>query len=61
MGGWEHADTNLVLQASFTAAWASASKQSPTGVRARTAAKKLPTKIWEELVLGSGYAAEVSV
>lgn len=59
-GGWEHADSNAVLRSAFTAAWSAASQQPLSGVRARTAAKKLPTQVWEDLVLGSGYASEVS-
>ncbi|KAF5843740.1 hypothetical protein DUNSADRAFT_8256 [Dunaliella salina] len=60
-GGWDSADADEVLRTSFTAAWSSAAQQPLSGVRARTAAKKLPSNMWGDLVQGSGYAAEAGM
>mmetsp|Transcript_15299 Transcript_15299/g.41363 ORF Transcript_15299/g.41363 Transcript_15299/m.41363 type:complete len:1550 (+) Transcript_15299:445-5094(+) len=60
-GGWDYVDADEVLRTSFTAAWSTAAQQPLTGVRARTAAKKLPSNMWSDLVLGSGYAAEAGM
>lgn len=48
------------VKKAFEEAWMFGAK-SPKGAKARLAAKKTPEAVWEQVISGSGYAAEVGM